>query len=145
MIRAMQHDTCKLHKGNRTWKKTSTVGSISTPGSLKLLKGIPCAVGFYGSLILRHPFQPLGAPCLKEKVIQILGHQLGLLLGFPMGILPWKWAQRVPIHLFVRIQIPTLAPLKPMKSDISYKIATWIENIPLSNELQMWNLRKNDV
>ena len=115
---------------------------------------------FYGSLILRDPFQPLGISTLnvphvfcwlcrssqpQRKSDSDLGPSTGVAPWIPHGFSHGNGPQRVPIHLFVRIQIPTLAPLKPMKSDISYKIATWIENIPLSNELQMWNLRKNDV
>lgn len=48
MIRAMQHDTCKLHKGNKKHGRKQVLGCISTPGSLKLLKGMMCRKNFMG-------------------------------------------------------------------------------------------------
>ena len=134
MPRAMQHDTCKLHKGNRTWKKKQVLGCISTPGRLKLLKGmmsrgILWVPNFETSIFNPLEFQPSTChTCFKLCRSSLPQRKSDSDLGPSTGVAPWiphgfshgngqkEFQHPICEDPESRSQV---GPLKPMKSDLS--------------------------
>ena len=119
------HEQCSMIRVNFTkatehGRKKQVLGCISTPGSLKLLKGMMCrGILWVPNLILRHPFQPLGISTLnvphtcfklcrsslpQRKSDSDLGPSTGVAPGIPHGFSHGNGhAKSSNIHLIVRI------------------------------------------
>ena len=143
MIRAMQHDRCKLHKGNKKHGRKQVLGCISTPGSHRKPKvaernDVPWDfIWFYGSLILRHPFQPLGISTIQRakhvfcwlcSASSLPQRKSDSDLGPSTGVAPWIPHGNSPMEMGTKSSNPSICEdpdpnVGPIKTnEIRYKL-----------------------